>query len=149
LGLGFAFAAHFSDYPPDIPMRAYREQFCPGALQHPHAILTVSVICAEEDAQAERLAASLLVAFTRLRTGQKSLLLPPDEAQVYAFHPQERAVLESIRPLHIIGSPATVRQRIEELVTRTKADEVMVTTFTHGQAERLRSYELLAHAFTL
>ena len=149
LGMGYAFAAHFSDYPPDIPMRIYREQFCSGPLRQPHAILTVSAICAEDDAQAERLASSLMVAFTRLRTGQKSLLLAPDEAQDYAFTPQERAVLESLRPLHIIGSPATVKRRIEDLVARTKADEVMVTTFTHGQADRLRSYELLADTFSL
>ena len=147
LGMGYAFAAHFSDYPPDIPLRAYRERFSPGALQHPHAILTLSVICAEDDAQAEHLAASLLLAFTRLRTGQKSLLLSPDEAEAYAFNPHERAVRESIRPLHIVGSPATVTRRIEELAARTGADEVMITTFTYGQAERLRSYELLAQAF--
>jgi alkanesulfonate monooxygenase SsuD/methylene tetrahydromethanopterin reductase-like flavin-dependent oxidoreductase (luciferase family) len=61
----------------------------------------------------------------------------------------ERAVAESIRPLHIAGSPATVKGRIEEMAARTQADEVMVTTFTYGQQERLRSYELLAEAFAL
>lgn len=149
LGMGYAFAAHFSDYPPEIPLRLYREHFSPGALPVPHAIITLSVICAEEDAEAERLASSLLVAFTRLRTGQKSLLLPPEEAQAYDFTPQERAVMEALRPLHIIGSPTTVKKRIEDLVARTMADEVMITTFTWGQAERLRSYELLADAFAL
>jgi luciferase family oxidoreductase group 1 len=150
LGMGFAFAAHFSDYPPEIPMRAYREGFTSGgALPRPHAILTVSVICAETDAAAERLAASPIVAFVRLRTGQKPELLPPDEALAYPFTPMERAVAESLRPLHIIGAPATVKRRIDELVARTQADEVMITTFTHGHPERLRSYELVAEAFGL
>jgi hypothetical protein len=40
-----------------------------------------------------------------------------------------------------------VRQRIEALAARTKADEVMVTTVTHDYAARLRSYQLLAAAF--
>ncbi len=149
LGMGFAFAAHFSDFPPELPLRGYREQFTPGALQQPHAILTVSVVCADTDAEAERLAASLMVAFARLRTGQKSLLLRPEDALAYPFTPQELAVVEAMRPLHIIGSPAAVRRRIEAMVARTQADEVMVTTFTHGQQERLRSYELLAAVFTL
>ena len=149
LGMGFAFAAHFSDFPPERPMLAYREQFTPGALDRPHAILTLSVICAETDAEAERLAASLIVAFVRLRTGQRSELLSPEAALAYPFSTAERAVAESIRPLHIFGSPGAVKRRIEDLVARTAADEVMITTFTYGQADRLRSYELLAAAFEL
>ena len=59
----------------------YPQQFSPGGdLKRPHAILTLSVICAPTDAEAERLASSLLVAFARLRTGQTSLLLPPEQA---------------------------------------------------------------------
>ena len=149
LGMGFAFAAHFSDFPPHLPLRLYREHFVPGMMAAPHAILTVSVICADTDSEAERLASSLFVAFARLRTGQKSLLLRPDDALAYPFTPQESAVVETMRPLHIIGSPLTVKRRLMELGARTGADEVMVTTFTHGQAERLRSYELLADALEL
>jgi luciferase family oxidoreductase group 1 len=149
LGMGFAFAAHFSDYPPELPMLAYRRQFEPGALQRPHAILTLSVVCAETDAAAERLAASLIVAFVRLRTGQRPELLSPDDALAYPFSSVERAVAESIRPLHLIGSPDTVRRRIDAIAARTAADEVMITTYTYGQAERLRSYELVAEAYDL
>lgn len=150
LGTGFSFAAHFSDYPPEIPMHAYRQGFTPsGALAQPHAILTVSVVCADTDAEAQRLASSLIVAFVRLRTGQRSVLLAPDEALAYPFTPTERAVADSIRPLHIVGSPATVKRRIDDLAARTSPDEVMITTFTYGQPERLRSYELVADAFGL
>jgi luciferase family oxidoreductase group 1 len=150
LGMGFGFAAHFSDFPPEGPMLAYREEFSPrGSLAHPHAILTLSVVCAPTDEEAERIASSLLVAFARLRTGQRSVLLPPQEALAYEFSPMERAAVESIRGQHIIGAPATVKPRIDEMVQRTAADEVMVTTFTYGHAERMRSYELLAEAFAL
>lgn len=148
LGKGFGFAAHFSDLDPVIPMRLYRDNFAPQTRDaKPHAILTLSVICAPTDAEAEHLASSLLVSFARLRTGQPPMLLPPDEAANYPFTPREHAVAEAIRPLHLTGSPETVRARIEDLVERTRADEVMVTTFTYGHAERLRSYELLAGAF--
>jgi luciferase family oxidoreductase group 1 len=150
LGMGYGFAAHFSDFPPEGPMRAYRKRFtASGALARPHAILTLSVICAPTDTEAERLASSLLVAFARLWTGQKSLLLPPEEALAYEFSPTERAAAQSIRGQQIIGSPATVKPRIAELAERTAADEVMVTTFTYGHTERMRSYELLAEAFDL
>jgi luciferase family oxidoreductase group 1 len=149
LGLGFGFAAHFSDYPPEVPMRIYRNEFQPGAFPRPHAILTLSVICAPTDAEAERLVSSLLVAFARLRTGQPSILLPPDEALSYEFSPAERAVVDSIRKRHIAGSPEYVKARIEEIAARTRADEVMISTFIYGHDERRRSYELLAEAFGL
>jgi luciferase family oxidoreductase group 1 len=150
LGMGFGFAAHFSDFEPKGPMLAYRREFTPGGhLARPHAILTLSVIAAPTDAEAERLASSLVVAFTRLRTGQPSILLPPDEALAYEFSPVEQSVADSLRDRHIVGAPETVVPRIRELAARTEADEVMVTTFTYGHAERVRSYELLAEAFGL
>jgi luciferase family oxidoreductase group 1 len=150
LGTGYSFAAHFSEFPPEGPMLAYREQFSTGGeLARPHAILTLSVVCAETDAAAERLLSSLLVTFARLRTGQTSLLLPPEEALEYRFSPIELAVVESIRGRHIVGSPEKVKAQIEALAERTQADEVMISTFIYGHAERLRSYELLASAFGL
>lgn len=150
LGTGFGFAAHFSELPPEAPMRLYRAQFTPGPdLAQPHAILTLSVICAPTEEEAERLVSSLFVAFARLRTGQSALLLPPEEALAYRFSPMETAVVESIRGRHIVGTPESVKRRIEQLVERTQADEVMVSTFIYGHGERLRSYELLAEAFAL
>ncbi|MCW3051071.1 MAG: luciferase-like protein [Chthonomonadales bacterium] len=150
LGTGFGFAAHFSEYPPEGPMLAYREQFSPSQdLAQPHAILTLSVICAPTQEEAERLVSSLLVAFARLRTGQTSLLLPPEEAMTYRFSAMEAAVVDSIRGRHLVGTPASVKAQIEALVERTRADEVMISTFIYGHEERLRSYELLAEAFGL
>jgi alkanesulfonate monooxygenase SsuD/methylene tetrahydromethanopterin reductase-like flavin-dependent oxidoreductase (luciferase family) len=49
----------------------------------------------------------------------------------------------------ITGSPDTVRDRIDELLATTGADEVMAMTNLHGFDDRLRSYELLAEAFRL
>ena len=55
LGLGFAFAAHFSPDPPDLAMRLYRDGFHAGALEKPHAILALSVFCADTEEAARRL----------------------------------------------------------------------------------------------
>ena len=144
IGAAYAFAAHFSDLDPRGPMLDYRARFSPGLRDAPWAILTLHAIVADTDEEAHRLAASYLVTFARLRTGQKPLLLPPDEAARYPFSPAECAVAEGVRERALIGSPATVRARIARVAAETRADEVMVTTMVHGHEERLRSYELLA-----
>ena len=43
-----------------------------------------------------------------------------------------------------VGSPATVADQLDVLAAETGADELLVTTITHGHADRVRSYELLA-----
>ena len=39
---------------------------------------------------------------------------------------------------HVIGAPATVRARLDELVERTAVDELMVTTMVHAHDRRRR-----------
>jgi luciferase family oxidoreductase group 1 len=148
LGLGFGFAAHFSPDRPDLPMLAYRREFQPSEhLAAPHAILTLSVICAETTEEAERLASSMQLSWVRLRSGRPSKIPSPETAMSYPYSDQENAVAHGYRQLQIVGTPPEVRERIETLVRRTQADEVMVTTVTHDPAARLRSYQLLAAAF--
>jgi luciferase family oxidoreductase group 1 len=148
LGLGFAFAAHFSPDRPDRPMLAYRNQFQPSEyLEAPQAILAVSVICAETTEEAERLASSMQLSWVRLRSGRPSKIPSPEEALAHPYSEQERAVVTAYRDLQIVGTPETVHQRISAMVERTQADEVMVTTVTHDPEARLRSYRLLAEAF--
>jgi len=148
LGLGFAFAAHFSPDRPDRPMLAYRRQFQASEyLEAPQAILAVSVICADTSAEAERLASSMQLSWVRLRSGRPSKIPSPEEALAYPYTEQERAVVRAYRDLQIVGTKDTVRERIQTLAERTQADEVMVTTVTHDAAARVRSYRLLAEAF--
>ena len=147
LGMGFGFAAHFSPQPPAGPMLAYRRRFQAGATESPYSILTVSVICAETAAEADRLATSMQLAWVRLRTGRMGKLPSPEEAIAYPYSPVERQLVDSQRRLQIVGEPAAVVARIQAMVSETEANEVMVMTTTHSHAARLRSYELLAEAF--
>jgi luciferase family oxidoreductase group 1 len=149
LGRGFAFAAHFSELPPEGPMLAYRRHFQKGVLEKPHAILTVSVICADTTAEAERLATSMQLAWVRLRSGKPATIPSVEEAAAHVFTAQERAVAASYRALQVVGDPATVKERINALVERTQADEVMITTVTFDPGARRHSYQLLADAFGL
>src|ERR687898_2099479 len=86
LGLGYAFASHFSPTDPAPAMRAYRESFEPSEdFERPSAILAVSVICADTNEQAEELASSMQLAWVRLRSGKPEPLPRPKEAMGYSY----------------------------------------------------------------
>jgi luciferase family oxidoreductase group 1 len=147
LGLGFAFAGHFSPDSAERPMRLYRERFQPGALQAPHAILALSVFCADEEAAAERMASSMLLAFAQLRAGRAGRMPSPEEALSHRFSAEEEASIAPFRRLQIVGTPDRVRRGIERMAELTLADEVMLATHAHDPAARIRSYQLIAGAF--
>jgi len=147
LGLGFAFAGHFSPDPAEGPMRLYRERFQPGALTAPHAVLALPVFCAEDEAAATRMAASVLLAFAQLRAGRAGRMPSPEEALAYRYSAEEEAGIAPFRRLQISGTPEVVRRGIERMAERTLADEVMLATHAHDPEARIRSYTLIAQAF--
>jgi luciferase family oxidoreductase group 1 len=150
MGVGFAFAGHFSPDPPDLAMHAYRAGFSTnGVLKKPHAILALSVFCADTEQAAQRMASSMLLSIALLRTGRPARLPSPEEAMAHIFTPEEQAIAASFKKLQIVGTPEQVRARIEEIATRTRADEVMISTHAYDPTARIRSYELVAQAFAL
>ena len=150
MGLGYAFASHFSPADPAPAMHAYCESFKPSKdFERPSAILAVAVVCGETTEHAERLATSMELAWVRMRSGAPGPLPSPEEAIAYHYTPAERRLADSYRSMQIAGDPQAVRARIEELAEHTAADEVMLTTNVYDHAERLRSYELLAEIFEI
>ena len=98
MGLGYAFASHFSPADPAPAMRAYRESFEPSEdFEHPSAILAVAVICGETSEHAERLATSMELAWVCMRSGISGPLLSPEEAMAYSYTPTERRLAVTYR----------------------------------------------------
>jgi luciferase family oxidoreductase group 1 len=148
LGVGYGFARHFSPTPPGPPLEAYREGFRPSAqFPEPHAILGVSVICAETQTRAEYLAGSVDLTWVRYQRGEFGTLPSPDEAARYPYTAAERALVADNRARHFIGTPSSVTAQIRDLLASTGANEIMVTTMIHDHHERMHSYELLAAQF--
>ena len=150
VGAGFAFAHHFADHDAAAAMLSYRDQFRPSAARAtPYAILACAAVCADTDAEAERLAATIDLNFVRRRRGEYLPLASPEEALAHPYSPAERALIARNRTRLFVGSRETVLARLMPLIAATRADEVMVTTMLYDHAARRRSYELLAQAFDL
>src|SRR5215211_1647330 len=91
VGSGFSFAHHFAEYDAVSVMQAYRQRFRPSAWRKsPYAILAVHVVCAETDAEAERLAATIDLNFVRRSKGEYLPLASPEEAQASDSTPADR-----------------------------------------------------------
>jgi luciferase family oxidoreductase group 1 len=147
LGLPFSFAHHFAAANTVPALEVYRRAFRPSeVLSEPYVMLGVAVLCAETEERARWLAAPGSLAFLRLRQGRPGRFPSPEEAAAYSFTPAEKEVVRAWRSSQVLGEPDAVRQQLDELVARTGADELMVTTLLHGPEDRLRSYQLVAEA---
>src|SRR5215475_12643465 len=131
-------------------MLSYRDGFKPSsARRSPYAILACAAVCADSEAEAERLASTIDLNFVRRSRGEYAPLASPQEAAAYPYSPAERALIARNRRRVFVGTKATVLERLSSLITATKADEVMITTMIHDHTARRHSYELLAEAFAL
>lgn len=103
------------------------------------------VICAETDEEAQRLASSGRMMLAMLRRG-RLIPIPPVE-KALRFLEEQGGALSGGGRRAIVGSPAKVRARLEDLAGAYGAEEAMLVTITHLHEARRRSYELVAQAF--
>jgi luciferase family oxidoreductase group 1 len=145
LGLPFSFAYHFSPGLLDPALETYRSAFRPSFLwSQPHAMVAASVLCAPSNEEARWLAGSSALSILQLRTGRLGLLPSPEEAEAYQFSAEERAVVEEAMATHLIGDPGVVHEGLVQLLLRTDADEIMLSTRAHSYEARVRSLSLVA-----
>ena len=150
LGLNFAFAHFISADGGDKVMRDYKREFRPSPRENqPRALLTVSAICAETDAEAERRAASM--DWRRLNSDQgRNMPIPSQiEAESHSYTEAEKARIAYNRRRLVLGAPDSVKAQLLALRDEFEADELMVVTITGEYRTRLESYQLLAQAFEL
>lgn len=148
LGLPFAFASHFAPDYLQVALEIYRREFMPSdALVRPHAMIGVGIFAADTEAEARRLMTSAQLMFLNLIRGHPGKLPPPVESMDGLWSPAERRAVEQRTRCSAVGSPETVRRRLEELLDETGADEVIATAQIFDHAARLRSFEIAANVF--
>jgi alkanesulfonate monooxygenase SsuD/methylene tetrahydromethanopterin reductase-like flavin-dependent oxidoreductase (luciferase family) len=108
----------------------------------------VNVFAADTDAGARRLFTSLQRQFINLRRGVPGLLQPPDDALEENSSEMEQAGVGRMLACSVVGSAETVRRGLESFISRTQADEIMVTAQIFDHVARLRSYEIVAGVMT-
>ena len=150
LGLPYAFADFINPRGAEIAA-LYRERFAEHehAERSPRTAVAVWVICADEDEQARLLAASGRMTFTLLRRGQLIAVPPPERALEFLEADDRSGAGPRSERRAVLGSPEKVRAELEEVAASYGAEEIIVVSITYAHEARVRSYELLAEAFSL
>ncbi|KPF74671.1 luciferase [alpha proteobacterium AAP81b] len=148
LGLPYCFADFINARAGDIAA-AYRHRFVARhAGDTPRVMVAVWTICAESDAEAERLAAPARMMFAHLFALGRSIAVPDvDSALAWlAANPQFDVARAGRRV--VAGSPETVRRGLAEAAGDYGADEVMLVNILHDHNARKASYALAMQAMT-
>jgi luciferase family oxidoreductase group 1 len=148
LGLPFAFASHFAPDYLHVALQLYRREFKPSSwLQKPYVIIGIGVYAAESDQEARRLFTSAQLQALSLIRGRPGRLPPPVDNMEKRWNRTEQAALVQRTQFAAVGSPETVRHRIEGWLEQTAADEMIAVAQIYDHAARLRSYEIAATVF--
>jgi luciferase family oxidoreductase group 1 len=149
-GIAFSFAHFINPVGGDQVMRAYFEKFQPSRrLARPVANIGVFVVCAETDAEAQRIVATRDLQRLRADQGRHGPMPSIEDATSYPYSAPERERVRYNRARTVVGDPAAVKAELLGLAERYGVDEILVITNVYNFADRLRSYELLAEAFDL
>ena len=146
LGLPFSFASHFAPTYVMEALQIYHQHFRPSKdLQEPYTMLGINVIAADTDEKAQWLATSLQQQFLNMIRGLSTKFLPPTDDMEAVWSPREKhAVFQSLDPkTTIIGSPETVKRKMENFLAETKTNEFIISSPIYSHEERLRSFEII------
>ena len=149
LGLPYAFASHFAPQALGDALAIYRDRFRPSAfLDKPRVIVAASACAADTDEAAEFLRSSQILSFARRLTGQRGKLPRPMENVTATIPPHVMARVNEDLAVSAWGSPQSTRAAFSAIIDKYAPDEIMVTSWIHDHAARVRSFEIVAEVLT-
>ncbi|MFE5520904.1 LLM class flavin-dependent oxidoreductase [Streptomyces virginiae] len=145
---GLRFAANYHVSPAAVLEAAegYRAAFKPSAeLERPYLTVSADVVVAEDEEAAHELASGYGAWVRSIRTAEGAIPYPtPAEARALPWTEEDRQLVADRVETRFVGSARTVADDLERLQEATDADELLITTITHGHEDRVHSYRLLA-----
>jgi len=144
LGLPYSFASHFAPRMLGQAIQLYRENFEPSEyLEKPYVSMGVPVVVAPTDEEANYLATSAYQRVLGLTRGQSLKLKPPVKSMDGLWTPAEQLSVRNFYAMGQIGSPATVKAGLEQLLHDYEVDEFIFTCDIYETQKRLETFSLL------
>ncbi|MBF24409.1 MAG: alkane 1-monooxygenase [Pusillimonas sp.] len=144
-GLPYAFASHFAPDYLYTALETYRSRFTPSEQQAtPYCMMGINIIVAPSDEEAEFLASTQRMSVTNLLRGDRGLSKPPIADINTYWSIDERVQAQRMLAMSVVGSPDTVREKLEGILTQTRVNELMIVSDIYDHSLRLQSYEYIA-----
>jgi len=148
-GLPFVASYHITPATALEAIEVYRNGFRPSAeLAEPYVVVSADVVVADDTETARHLASSYGHWVYSIRADGGAAPYPDPDA-IEPLSPEQAEVVKDRTATQFVGEPDEVAHRLEALQRLTDADELVVTSVTHRQEDRLRSHRLLAQRWGL
>jgi luciferase family oxidoreductase group 1 len=149
-GMGLALARFINGFAGREIVDAYENNFRPSdQLLHPETLVAISVLCADTDEKAKQLRKLADYTLLQFEKGNFSEMASYGDIKNYSFGPEELVRIQYNSGRIISGTPEQVKSKLTALAAELKTAEIVVSTMTHSQKDRIRSFELLAQVFEL
>jgi len=150
LGLNLAVAKFINgSISPNI-VASYRKHFRPTEdRQEPKALISSFVICGETEEEANQMRKYIDYILLQFDKGNYQNLPEFEDVRNHQFTSFEKQRLHYNAGRLISGTPDRVKEKIINLAKDFDVDEVIISTMSFNKELRLRSFELVAEAFSL
>lgn len=144
LGLPYSFASHFAPRMLGQAIQLYRDNFQPSEyLDQPYVSMGVPTVVAATDEEAQFLATSAYQRVLGLMRGQSLKLKAPVSNMDGLWSPAEKMSVDNFYAMGQIGSLATVKAGLEQLLNRYEVDEFIFTCDVYDTEKRLQNFDYL------
>lgn len=145
LGLPYAFASHFAPQQLMPALDIYRKNFKPSEqLAEPYVMVGSQVVAAETDEEAEYLASTMRRNFLGVLTGRMEPMQPPVHNLGYENWGVLKDRIDQMMACSLIGGRKTVSRELDQLLSHTGADEIIVSSHIYAEQDRINSYRIFS-----
>jgi luciferase family oxidoreductase group 1 len=149
-GMGLAVARFINGFAGPEMVKDYKKNFKPSReMESPQTLMAISVLCADTEEKANRLRKLADYTLLQFEKGNFREMNRYEDIKDYVFSEQELERIQYNRGRIISGTKEQVRDQLISLASEMEIDEIMVTTMTHSQKDRFRSFELIAEGLEL
>jgi len=149
-GMGLALARFINGFAGREIVEGYKENFKPSReMKSPQTLLAISVLCADTEEKARQLRKLADYTLLQFEKGNFREMNRYEDIKDYVFSESELERIQYNRGRIVSGTPEQVRDQLISLSAEMGVDEIMITTMTHSQKDRIRSFELIAEVFGL
>ncbi|WP_166257065.1 LLM class flavin-dependent oxidoreductase [Marinobacter salicampi] len=149
-GLPYAFAGHFAPGLYREAIGIYRRDFQPSAtLSEPYAMLTVPLVAAETNEEAQWLTTTSYQRIVALFRGEPLWLKPPVASMKGLWSAGEEAAVRDFLALQVIGDRDSIRAQLDQLLASVEVDEMMFAIDLYDPQKRRQALDILAAAKAL